>query len=72
LNTQLLNIFASDRNQEFSCQNNRIAHGFVQEFLWSGQCYKPSERLKRRGKSSSLHSKKNYCLGGADFLWVTS
>ena len=28
--------------------------------------------LKRRGKSSSLHSKKNFCLGDAVFLWVTS
>jgi len=27
---------------------------------------------KRRGKSSSLYSKKVFWLGGMDFLWVTS
>ena len=31
--------------------------GFAREFLWPGMLYRPSKRLKRCGKSSSLHSK---------------
>jgi len=61
----VLNTFASSRNREFSHQNNKIVRGFAQEFLWSGQRYRPGETLKRRDKSSRLHSKKNFfCLGG--------
>ena len=48
------------------------ARGFAWEFLWSGMLYRPGKSLKRRGKSSSLHSKKIFCLGCAGFLWVTS
>jgi len=29
--------------------------------------YRPGKSLKRRGKSSSLHSKKKFCLGDAFF-----
>jgi len=36
------------------------AHGFVQEFLWSGMLYRPGKSLKRRSKSSSLHSKQKF------------
>ena len=42
--------------------------GFAQEFLWSGMLYRPGKSLKRRGKSSSLHSKKIFCLGGFGFF----
>jgi len=30
--------------------------------------YRPGKSLKRRGKSSSLHSKKNFLLGGCEFF----
>jgi len=30
--------------------------------------YRPGKSLKRRGKSSSLHSKKNFLLGGCGFF----
>jgi len=48
------------------------ARGFVWEYLCSCTGYGPGRSVKRRGKSSSLHSKKIFCLGGAGFLWVTS
>jgi len=44
------------------------AHGFAREFLWSGMLYRPGKSLKRHGKSSSLHSKKNFLLGGCGFF----
>ena len=43
------------------------ARGFAREFLRSGMLYRPDKSLKRRGKSFSLHSKKNFLLGGAFF-----
>jgi len=48
------------------------ARGFAREFLRSCSGYGPGRSVKRRGKFSSLHSKKNFCLGAAFFLWVTS
>jgi len=42
--------------------------GFAREFLWSDMLYSPGNSLKRRGKSSSLHLKKNFLLGDAGFL----
>jgi len=42
--------------------------GFAREFLRPGMLYRPDKSLKRRGKPSSLHSKKIFCLGGAGFL----
>jgi len=53
-------------------KKHRNARGFVREFLWSGKCYRPSQSVKRCGKSSSLYSKNFFWLGGADFLSVTS
>jgi len=44
------------------------ARGFAQEFLWSGMLYRPGKSLKKRGKSSSLHSKKNFLLAGCGFF----
>jgi len=38
-------------------------HVFAWEFLRSSQRYKPGKKLKRRGKSSSLNSKKKFLLG---------
>ena len=62
-----VNTFASDQNREFSCQSNRIAHGFAREFIWSGQRYRPGERLKRRG-SLLVCTRKNFLLGGCGFF----
>jgi len=39
------------------------ARGFVREFLRSGMLYRPGKSLKKRRKSSSLYSKKNFLLG---------
>jgi len=41
---------------------------FVQEFLQSGKHYRPGQKLKRLVKSCSLHSKKFFWLGDADFF----
>ena len=43
------------------------ARGFAREFLRSSMLYRPSKSLKRRGKTSSLHSKKFFLLGDAVF-----
>jgi len=64
--------FAPGWFRQFSQKKRLNACGFAREFLQSGMLYRPSNSLKRRGKSSSLHSKKNFYLGGAGFLWVTS
>jgi len=58
----LLNTLASGRNHELSHQDNWIARGFAQKFLQYAKCYRPSQRPKS-GKSSSLHSKKNFAWG---------
>jgi len=44
------------------------ARGFEREFLRSGMLYRPGKSLKRRGKSSSLHSKKIFLPGGGGFF----
>ena len=64
----IFHTLVSGRNREFSRQNSRIARGFAQEFFRSGKCYRPGQRLKRRGKSSSLHSKQFFACG----LWIFS
>jgi len=48
------------------------ARGFAWKYLRCCTGYGPVRSVKRRGKSSSLHSKKSFCLGGAGFLWVMS
>jgi len=42
--------------------------GFAQEYLRSSLGYGPGRSVKRRDKSSSLHSKQIFLLKGADFL----
>jgi len=64
----MLNSLASARFQGFLEKKRLNACGFAQEFLQSGMLYRPGKSLKRRGKSSSLHSKKNFCLGVVFFL----
>jgi len=50
-----------------SRQNKRSTRDFAREFLWSSKHYRPGQKLKRLGKSCSLHSKKNFGWGTADF-----
>jgi len=57
---------------DFGKKKHWSARGFVREFLRSCKCYRPGRSVKRRGKSFSLHLKKIFLVGGADFLWVTS
>ena len=44
-------------------KKHRNASSFEREFLQSSLRYRPGKRLKRRGKSSSLHSKKCFAWG---------
>jgi len=64
----LLNSLASARIRGFSQKKCLNAHGFAREFLWSGVLYRPSKSLKKRSKSSSLHLKKKFLLGGCGFF----
>jgi len=64
-----INSLASARIRGFLEKTERLdAHGFVQEFLRSSMLYRPSKSLKRCSKSSSLHSKKYFLLGGCRFF----
>jgi len=68
-----VNSLASARIRGFSGKKRLNTHGFAWEYLRSGMLYWPSKSLRRHGKSSSLHSKKYFLLGGLRvFLWVTS
>ena len=53
---------------DFRKKNRLNARGFAREFLLSGMLYRPSKSLKKSGKSSSLHSKKIFLLGGCGFF----
>jgi len=67
-----LNSSAPGRFRDFQKEKRLNACGFAREFLWSGMLHRPGKSLKRRGKSCSLHSKTNFLLGDAFFLWVMS
>ena len=67
-----VNTLTSARIRGFSEKKRLNARGFGREFLRSGMLYRPGKSLERHGKSSSLHLKKIFLLGGAGFLWVTS
>jgi len=49
-------------------KKHQNAHGFPQEFLQSCKRYQPCQKLKRRGKSCSLHSKKLFGWGCGFFV----
>jgi len=55
---------ASGWFQGFSEKKHLNARDFAREFLQSDMLYRPSKSLQRRGKSSNLHLKKNFLLGG--------
>jgi len=44
-------------------KKHRNTRGFAREFLRSRKYYRPGRSVKRHGKSSSLHSKKNFLVG---------
>jgi len=58
-----LNTLASGQKSKFLKKKHRNARGFAWEFLWSNKCYGAGRSVKRRCKSSSLHSKKVFWLG---------
>jgi len=64
----LLTLWRPAAFRNFRKENRLNARGFAREFLRSGMLYRPGKSLKRRRKSSSLHWKKNFCLGVVDFL----
>ena len=64
-----MNSLASAWIQGFLEKKRLIERGFARDFLQSGTLYRPGESLKRRGKSSSLHSKKMFCLGECGFFF---
>ena len=68
----LINSLASGCFRGFSGKKCLNACGFAREYLCSCSGYRPGLSVKRHGKSSSLHSKKSFCLGGVVFLWVMS
>jgi len=53
---------------DFQKKQRLNACGFAREYLRSCMGYGPGQSVKRRGKSSSLHSKKIICLGSTGFL----
>ena len=63
-----LNSLASGCFRGFSEKKRLNARGFARKFFRSGMLCRPGKSLKRRNKSSSLHSKKFFCLGGTFFL----
>ena len=64
----MLTLWCLLRFRDFRKKKRLKALGFAWEFLRSGMLYRPSKSLKRCGKSSSLHSKKNILLGGRGFF----
>ena len=63
-----LNTLAPGWFRQFLQKKHLNACGFAWEFLRSSMLYRPGKSLKRRGKSSSLHSKKFFLLGGCGFF----
>ena len=57
------NTFAPGRFQGFSWKSHIITCGFAREFLWSGKCYWPGQKLTRHSKSCRYHLKKIFWLG---------
>ena len=61
--SKCINTLVSGWNRGFSKKKHQNARGFAQEFIRSCTGYGPGRSIKKCGKSSSLHSKKNFCLG---------
>jgi len=63
-----INTLASGCFQGFLEKKRLNARGFAREYLHSCSGYEPGRSIKRCGKSSSLHSKKNFIVGGCGFV----
>jgi len=61
LNMQTLTLWRPLGFEDFR-KKSLNARGFAQEFL------RPGKSLKKRGKSSSMHSNKNFLLGECGFF----
>ena len=59
----LLTLRRPAEKGDFQKKKHRNARGFAREFLQSYNGYEPGRSVKRRSKSSSLHSKQF-------FVWV--
>jgi len=66
--SQQLTLWRPAAFRDFRKKKRLNARGFAREFLWSGMLYRPGKSPKRHGKSSSLHSKKYFLLGGCGFF----
>jgi len=64
----LLTLWHPTAFGDFRKKKRLNTRGFVREFIRCGMLYRPGKSLKRRGKSSSLHSKKKFLLGGCRFF----
>jgi len=69
---QSFNTLVSGQKRGSSKKKHRNVRGFAQELLRSCLGYRPGRSVKRRSKFSSLHLKKKFWVGGADFSSVTS
>jgi len=63
-----INSLASGCFRVFLEKKRLNARGFALEYLRSCSGYGPGQSVKRRGKSSSQHSKKIFLLGGCGFF----
>ena len=59
---QPLTLWSPHDFRDFWKKNHLNTRGFAWEVLRSGMLYRSGKSLKRCGKSSSLHSKKNFLL----------
>jgi len=63
-----INSMASGGFRGFLGKKRLNARGFAREYLRSCSGYGPGQSVKTHGKSSSLHLKKNFLLGGCRFF----
>jgi len=73
INVALLELYVLKISSIYLALNSHKKHVALQQqlTLWrlqSGMLYRPSKSLKRHGKSSSLHLKKTFLLGGGGFF----
>jgi len=63
---------AYGQKREFLKKNTETQVALLLKLLCFCTGYGPGRSVKRRSKSSRLHSKKVFWLGDVNFLWVTS
>jgi len=73
MNCVMLTLWRPAAFRDFQKKNSQTHVALrAQEFLCSCSGYGPGRNVKRRGKSSSLNSKKIFAWGMQVFLFVTS